>query len=49
MPQHVRGDHLGPVRQVPWGHANGLEQGSGLLARLSSGRCQCLVQGGGRR
>src|SRR5438874_12600696 len=27
MPQHGRGDHLGPVRQVYLGgHANGLEQ-----------------------
>jgi hypothetical protein len=26
MPQHVRGENLGPVRQVHLGHGNGLEQ-----------------------
>ena len=39
MPQHVRGDHLGPVRQVHLGGANGLEQAatSGLAVLPASG------------
>jgi hypothetical protein len=36
MPQHVRGDNLGPVRQVHLGHANGLEQAA-TATRTSEG------------
>ena len=43
MPQHVRGDNLGPVRQVHLGgHANGLEcKGTGSVSRQRPGWWFC--------